>query len=121
MRRSLLVVVLAVLMVVAMSAGAFAGEITGNGKPLWIGEGADDPAAHHTLHGKSHCAFSGQEDGQFFTEPGGEPVDPVVKGEPAHAQSWGQIPKAFRDAPGGLFHPGNSCNPNGDPLPPPPA
>ena len=114
MRRRSLVALLAALMVMAMTLGAtaaFAGEITGNGKSLKNADG--------TLNGRSECAFSGQEDNQFFNEDG-TAVVPVVKGQPAHAQSWGQIPKEERDSFPAVFHPGNSCNPNGEPLPPPP-
>jgi hypothetical protein len=80
---------------------AMAGEITGNGKSLHV----DDSKWGTGLHARSFCAFSGQEDLQF--EDGGS------KGVPGHAQSWGQIPKAVRDAIGPLgFHPGRACNPN---------
>ena len=124
MRRSLLVAVLAAMMVVAMGAStAFAGEVTGNGKDLWTGTEIVEGEAHHTLHGKSACAFSGQEDDQFFTGPLATPIpeDDVVKGSPGHAQSWGQIPKGVDgdDPPGSTrawltangFHPSKSCNP----------
>lgn len=59
---------------------AFAGEVTGNGKPL-------------TVKGNSPCAFSGQEDLQFFTDDVGEVPKPggPTKGDPAHVQSWCQI------------------------------
>ena len=80
---------------------AFAGEITGNGKSLHV----EDSKWGTGLHARSFCAFSGQEDLQF--ETGGS------KGDPGHAQSWGQIPKAVRDAIAPLgFHPGRACNPN---------
>lgn len=99
MRRSLLVVMLAALMVVAMGAGAaFAGEITGNGKILKQGDG--------TLHGRSACAFSGLND--TFIDPETPDADGFFR-----TQSWGQIPKEGRDFIGPLgFHPGQACNPN---------
>jgi len=105
--RRLLVVALAALMIMTMGAGAaFAGEITGNGRPLWIGEGADDPEAHHTLHGQSACAFSGLNDWSYFNEG----PDPDGFGR---TQSWGQIPKDFRDFLSTIgAHPGQACNPN---------
>ena len=98
---------------------AMAGEITGNGKPLWTstttivdgcGPGCD--LVFHTLHGKSECAFSGQEDDQFV-DLYGQPLTTVVKGVPGHAQSWGQIPKADRDFLTSVLHvnPGIACNP----------
>ena len=51
---------------------AFAGEVTGNGKPI-------------TINARSECAFSGLEDGD------GNPPGP------GFTQNWGQIPKADRD------------------------
>lgn len=100
MRRSLLVAVLAVLLVVALGASAaLAGEITGNGKSLKNEDG--------TLNGRSECAFSGLND----TYSG----DPDVPDEDGffRTQSWGQIPKEVRDflATIGL-HPGDACNPS---------
>ena len=103
MRRPLVVVLLALAMVMALGAStAFAGEITGNGKSLKVTE--------HELHGKSLCAFSGLND--WFIENPGVP-DPEGFGR---TQSWGQIPKAMRDLMPAVFHPGNSCNPNGEPI-----
>jgi opacity protein-like surface antigen len=54
----------------ASASAAFAGEITGNGKPK-------------PVNGNSPCAFSGQEDLQF-TGSG-------TKGDPAHSQNWGHV------------------------------
>lgn len=97
--------------VLSLGAGAaFAGEITGNGKSLKVEDSKWDTG----LHARSECAYSGQEDLQF--ELGGD------KGDPAHAQSWGQIPKY--GTPGGApdgrdeltalgFDPGHACNPTG--------
>jgi len=65
-------------MVLSLSAGAaLAGEITGNGKSL------------EPLHANSICAYSGLND-----DPTG--IDPN-NGPPGRVQSWGQIPKEFRD------------------------
>ncbi|HEX2765975.1 MAG TPA: hypothetical protein VHR55_04975 [Candidatus Limnocylindria bacterium] len=91
-------------MLLALSAAAVAaGEITGNGKSTAA------PA-----HANSICAFSGQEDLQwFFDDDNTMPKPQPTRGEPGHAQSWGQIPKFVRDnilAP--EEHPGNSCNGN---------
>jgi hypothetical protein len=81
--------------------GAVAGEITGNGtlKPV---------------HGNSPCAFSGQEDLQWFTDDTDQVrLDNPVKGEPGHAQNWGQIDKATRAFLTSIGqNPGLSCNPN---------
>ena len=97
------VAVTAIALLVSLSASAaFAGEVTGNGKSLKVDGGGKWGTG---LHARSECAFSGQEDDQFL--PGGS------KGDPGHAQSWGQIPKADRDFIATLgFHPGMACNPN---------
>lgn len=115
MKRPLLVALLVAVMVVVMGASvALAGEVTGNGKNLWTSTIVDNGDVHHTVHGKSFCAFSGQEDAQFYDEFTAEPIpaEGVVKGEPAHAQSWGQIPKEVRDFLTAIGeHPGTACNP----------
>ena len=101
--RRLVSVVAAVGLLLALTAStAFAGEITGNGKSLHVDGGGKWGTG---LHARSFCAFSGQEDLQF--------ADGGSKGDPGHAQSWGQIPKADRDAIAPLgFLPGRACNPN---------
>ena len=93
------------MLLLALSVGsALAGEITGNGKLLHVEGGG--------LHGNSACAYSGQEDRQFFVDDEQtERVETVVKGSPAHAQSWGQIPKFVRDEIRAFAHPGLACNP----------
>lgn len=116
MKRSLMVALLAAVMVIAMGASvALAGEVTGNGKNLWTSTVVDEEGGvHHTLHGKSFCAFSGQEDAQFYDEETAEPLPAgeIVKGQPSNAQSWGQIPKEFRDFLASIGeHPGMACNP----------
>ena len=95
----------AATLLVSVSVGSvLAGEVTGNGKLLHVEGGG--------LHGQSPCAFSGQEDLQFFVDDSqSERRETVVKGEPAHAQSWGQIPKAVRDEISPFAHPGIACNP----------
>ena len=85
------------------ASAAFAGEVTGNGKPLWTN--TTDWNADHTLHGASACAFSGQEDLQF-------PANPDYDPNAGHSQSWGQIPKADRDFLTTIGqNPGIACNP----------
>jgi hypothetical protein len=95
-----------------LSLGAstvLAGEITGNGKVLKLEDGGKWGTG---LHARSFCAYSGQEDDQF--------ADGGAKGDPAHAQSWGQIPKEFRDFLATIgAHPGQACNPNIGPPPEP--
>jgi len=111
MLRSNLVTYTAAAALSLSASTAMAGEVTGNGKDLQDEDG---------LNGKSACAFSGQEDLQFQDEEG-NPLPEPHKGEPAHAQSWGQIPKEFRDEIAEFgFHPGDACNPNvGEPTPEP--
>ena len=110
MTRRLVSALCAAALVMGLTASsALAGEITGNGKSLQVEGGGKWGTG---LHGRSFCAYSGQEDLQF--EEGGS------KGVPGNAQSWGQIPKADRDFIGPLgFHPGRACNPNYGPPPEP--
>jgi hypothetical protein len=108
-RRVVTAACAAALLATMSVSSVFAGEITGNGKSLHLpGDG---------LHGRSACAFSGQEDLQFLDEEGNPLAEPH-KGIPGHAQSWGQIPKT---APAGEIsrdfltsigsNPGIACNP----------
>jgi hypothetical protein len=100
---------------IAGAGAAFAGEITGNGTPLWTGTSTDPNTGEvsHSLHGNSICAFSGQEDLQYV-DANGNPLSSPTKGVPAHAQSWGQLVSAgFVDPSvlkGGDPAPGTSCN-----------
>jgi hypothetical protein len=95
--------VLAAMVLGLGASAALGGEITGNGKVLKQADG--------TLHGQSECAYSGQEDLQFLDEEGNPLAEPT-RGVPGHAQSWGQIPKEFRDFLTTLgLHPGVACNP----------
>src|SRR4029077_4118308 len=91
----------AAALALTMAASAVsAGEITGNGRL-------------QEVNGRSFCAFSGQEDLQWFTDDGYTVrLENPVKGVPGHAQNWGQIPKAVRDSFPADLHPGISCNPN---------
>jgi hypothetical protein len=83
------------------SGAAFAGEITGNG-------------TLKDVNGRSACANSGQEDLQWFLDDADTMPRPVVvKGQPGHAQSWGQIDKATRAFLTSIgMNPGIACNPN---------
>ena len=109
MSRRLLGALGAAALLLSLSASvAFAGEYTGNGKKLHV----EDSKWGTGLHARSFCAFSGQEDLQFEDEEGNPLETPIVRGVPARAQSWGQIPKEFRDiltAEGS--NPGIACNP----------
>ena len=93
----------AAALALTMAASAvFAGEITGNGRLKEV-------------NGRSFCAFSGQEDLQWFTDDGDTVrLENPVKGVPGHAQNWGQIPTggqgSFLTSIG--MHPGIACNPN---------
>ena len=110
MTRRLVQAFCAAALLVSLSAGTvMAGEVTGNGKLLHV----DGSKWGTGLHARSFCAYSGQEDLQFFTDDGDSTRLPVAtKGVPGHAQSWGQIPKATRDFLTTLgLQPGTSCNP----------
>jgi hypothetical protein len=79
--RFFVAVVLATAMLVLATSAALAGEVTGNG-------------TLKTVQGNSPCAYSGQEDLQYFTDDGDHTAKPPTKGSPSHAQSWGQIVSA---------------------------
>lgn len=98
-RRIALALSLAGLIGLVGASTTFAGEITGNGRLL-------------DVHGQSACAFSGQQDLQWYTTDADitRRTDPT-RGDPSHAQSWGQIPKAVRDSFPAFLHPGIACNP----------
>ena len=83
------------------SGAVFAGEVTGNG-------------TLKEVHGRSSCAFSGQEDLQWFTDDVDRvPREDPTRGDPGHAQSWGQIDKATRAFLTSIgMNPGIACNPN---------
>ena len=91
------VAICAAALVSVGASSALAGEVTGNGKPLWIAVTED---GGHVLHGKSPCAFSGLED---------------LAGSPLRTQTphevWlGPIPDlVVNPAPG---TPGTACNPS---------
>ena len=111
MIRRLLAAACAAALVASLGVSAvLAGEVTGNGKVLSF-EGSKWGTG---LHSRSECAYSGQEDLQYFVDEGTDsiPVANVVKGVPNHAQSWGQIPqdvRAFLTSIGS--NPGIACNP----------
>ena len=77
MKKTLAGAALCAALILGTSGAAFAGEVTGNGKPT----PARDNAA-------SACAFSGLEDGS---------EDPSAPSGPGAVQNWGHIPKALRD------------------------
>jgi hypothetical protein len=88
-KRLLAVAFSAVVITGASASAAYAGEVTGKGKPT--------AAPEHT---NSICAFSGRNDGE---PPPGRTAE--------HVQNWGQIPKEERDAIAEEgFHPGDACN-----------
>src|SRR2546421_4586909 len=90
------------LVALTLSASSvFAGEITGNG-------------TLKVVNGHSFCAYSGQEDLQWYTTDADTTLrtDPI-KGVPSHAQNWGQISQADRDSLTSIgLNPGLACNPN---------
>lgn len=83
MRTKAMLAAVCAVTVLGVSAGAaFAGEITGNGQLK-------------TVHGNSPCAYSGQEDLQWYTTDADTTLKAnPTKGDPAHSQSWGQIVSA---------------------------
>ena len=110
-RRFMGAVLGAALIATLGASAAFAGEVTGNGKSKQL----DNPGKWGTfLHARSECAYSGQEDLQYQDELGND-LEVIHKGDPGHAQSWGQIPKegdfsrTFLTSIG--MSPGHACNP----------
>jgi hypothetical protein len=79
----LFIALASVVAVLAFAASsAFAGEITGNGKLKEV-------------HGNSPCAFSGQEDQQWYTDDSDSTLKSnPTKGDPAHSQNWGHVKQA---------------------------
>jgi hypothetical protein len=79
----LFVTSIAIVALIAAAAGASsAGEITGNGRLKQV-------------NGNSPCAFSGQEDLQWYTTNDDSTLrsDPT-RGDPAHSQNWGHVKQA---------------------------
>jgi hypothetical protein len=82
MKRRLLAAVAVAAMMALGTSGALAGEITGNGQLK-------------TVHGNSPCAYSGQEDLQWYTDDSDTTaLDHPVKGEPSRTQNWGKTKQA---------------------------
>jgi len=112
MARRFFSAVLATALLASVGASAvFAGEVTGNGRSLHVDGGGKWGTG---LHARSFCAFSGQEDLQWFTDDTDTTrLDNPVKGVPGHAQNWGQIDKATRAFLTSIGqNPGLACNPN---------
>jgi hypothetical protein len=74
----------------ANASAAFAGEVTGNGKPT-----------HGPEHANSICVFSGKNDNPDSTDP----MDPG-----GVAQSYGQEVKLGLQDPVDGLNPGEACN-----------
>jgi hypothetical protein len=82
MRKKLTVAVCVAAVAALTASPAFAGEITGNGTLKQV-------------NGNSPCAFSGQEDLQWYTDDSDTtPVSNPTKGDPAHSQNWGHVKQA---------------------------
>lgn len=117
MRRLVVAGGLVIALVMANSATASAGEITGKGSRPMVEstyEYQDEDGVTHTghvLNGKSECAFSGLND---------EYVLDLPSDGFGRTQNWGQLPKFVRDEIGAFgAHPGDSCNPTkGAPVEP---
>lgn len=112
-KTRLVLAVAAAIMLAAMSVGAaLAGEVTGNGRKV---NTIEDSKWGTGLHARSLCAYSGQEDLQWFVDEGTDliRVENPVKGVPGHSQSWGQVGKAGRDFLRSIGEdPGHACNPS---------
>jgi len=105
--RKLLTAAAIVVASMAISAPAFAGEITGNGKPT------QGPA-----HANSICVFSGQNDDPTAPIISAEPIPEAPNGPGGRTQSYGQ------DVRYGLLNhsivtPGQTCRGGSNPDNPP--
>jgi hypothetical protein len=80
--RFIMALAAAAAVMALMASAALAGEITGNGrlKPV---------------NGNSPCAYSGQEDLQWYTDNSDTTLrsDPT-RGDPAYSQNWGHVKQA---------------------------
>ena len=82
MRKKFTVAVCVAAVTALTASPAFAGEITGNGTLKQV-------------KGNSPCAFSGQEDLQWYADDGNTvPLENPIKGVPAHSQNWGHVKQA---------------------------
>ena len=83
MKRRFAAAVSVVAVMALGTSGALAGEITGNGQLK-------------TVHGNSPCAYSGQEDLQWYTDDSDTTLlDNPVRGVPSHSQNWGHTKQAL--------------------------
>ncbi len=94
MRQKLLAALCAVIVAGVCAGSAFAGEVTGNGKPT---AGPD--------HANSICVFSGQNDDP--TAPLSLDMSVAPNGPGGHSQSFGQDVKLGLDPH--AFNPGDAC------------
>jgi hypothetical protein len=79
MKRGFAAAICVVAMMSLGASGALAGEVTGNG-------------TLKEMHANSPCAFSGQEDLQYFTNDSDTTAkNPFTKGDPAHSQTFGHV------------------------------
>ena len=80
--RLLLIAVAAVAVMAFVASTAYAGEITGNGQLK-------------AVNGNSPCAYSGQEDLQWYTDDSDltPRLDPT-RGDPSRVQNWGHTKAA---------------------------
>ena len=79
MKRGFAAAICVAAMMSLGASGAVAGEITGNG-------------VYKAVHANSPCAFSGQEDRQWYTDDVNRiPRDDPTRGDPAHSQNFGHV------------------------------
>jgi hypothetical protein len=97
--RLLLILAAAMLLSALTTTTVLAGEITGNGELKEV-------------KGHSACAFSGQEDLQWYVDDANTALKPeATRGEPGHSQSWGQVRPIWDFLISIGEHPGHACNP----------
>ena len=101
MKSRLLLTLAAAMLLSALTATtALGGEITGNGKLKEV-------------NGQSACAFSGQEDLQWYEDDANTTLKrEPTRGIPGHSQSWGQAKPIWDLLISFGEHPGHACNPS---------
>src|SRR5690349_10474734 len=97
MRQKLLAALCAVIVAGVCASAAFAGEVTGNGKPT---AGPD--------HANSICVFSGQNDDPNAPIVSAEPTPEAPNGPGGRTQNYGQDVRHGLISPH-VFNPGMAC------------
>jgi hypothetical protein len=102
-RKSLLAAVCTASIVGLAASPAFAGELTGNGKPT-----------QGTAHANSICVFSGQNDDPSAPIISAQPIPEAPNGPGGRTQSYGQDVR-YKLLDHTIVTPGSSCQGGSNP------